>query len=63
MCNLVSSKVGPLNITSFWFFIFDLGSRILGALMGSTSFVELFMVEVLDKDLGTIFNFLMFANP
>jgi hypothetical protein len=33
--------------------------HILGALMGSTSFVELFVVEVLYEDLGTISNLRM----
>jgi hypothetical protein len=36
--------------------------HILGALMGSTSFVGLFLVEVLREDLWTISNFLMLVN-
>ncbi len=37
--------------------------HILGALMRSTSFVELFMAEALHKDFGMIFNHPMFVNP
>jgi hypothetical protein len=36
---------------------------ILGALVGATSFVELFEVEVFHEDLGMIFSLLMFTNP
>jgi hypothetical protein len=35
----------------------------LSALVGSTSFVESFVAETLHKDLVTIFNFIMIANP
>jgi hypothetical protein len=45
------------------FLIFNLGFCILGALMGSTSFVESFVVEALHEDLGTIYNLPMFTNP
>jgi hypothetical protein len=31
--------------------------------MVSTSFIELFMVEALHEDLGTIFSLPMFADP
>jgi hypothetical protein len=44
------------------FLIIDLGFHILGALMGSTSFIESFVVEVLHEDLGIIFSFLMLAD-
>jgi hypothetical protein len=37
--------------------------HILGSLMGFTSFVELFMVKALHKDLGTISNHPMFVDP
>jgi hypothetical protein len=37
-------------------------SCILGALVGSTSFVELFVAKALHEDLGMIFSFLMFIN-
>ncbi len=47
----------------FGFFTFDWGFHILGAPMRSTSFVESFVAEVLHKDLGTIFNFLMLTEP
>ncbi len=45
------------------FHIFNLGFHILGTLVGSTSFVELFVTEVLYEDLGTIFNLPVFVNP
>jgi hypothetical protein len=41
----------------------DLGFHILGAPMGSISFVQLFVGKVLHENLGKIFNLLMFANP
>ncbi len=44
------------------FLTFNSGFRILGALVGSTSFVKLFVAKALHEDFGTIFNFLMFAN-
>ncbi len=44
------------------FFTLDSGFHILGAPMGSTSFVESFVANVLHEDLGTIFSLLMFAN-
>jgi hypothetical protein len=44
------------------FFTFALGFRILGAPMGSTSFVQSFVVEVFHEDLGTISNLPMFIN-
>jgi hypothetical protein len=44
------------------FLTFNSGFRILGPLVGSTSFVETFVVEVLHEDLGIMFSFLMFAN-
>jgi hypothetical protein len=47
MCSLVSIGVRPLYITSHGFLTPDLGFCILGALVGSTSFVELFVVEVM----------------
>jgi hypothetical protein len=47
----------------FGFLIFDSCFHTLGALMGSTSFVESFVVEALHKDLRMIFNFLMLADP
>jgi len=47
----------------FGFFTFNLGFCILGALMGSTSFVESFVVKDIHKYLRMIFNFLMLLNP
>ncbi len=44
------------------FLIPDLGFRILGALVGSTSFVESFVVEVFHEDLWTIFSFPILAD-
>jgi len=46
----------------FGFLILDLGFRILGALVGSTSFVESFVVKVFHEDLGIIFNLSMLAD-
>jgi len=40
----------------------NLGFCILGASMGSTSFVESFMAEAVHEDLGTIFSLPMFAD-
>jgi hypothetical protein len=62
MFSLVSTKVGPFYITFSLFLTLDLSFRILGALMGFRSFVESFVVEALDDDLGMIYNLLMFAN-
>ncbi len=45
------------------FFIHDLGFCILGTSVGSTSFVELFVVETLHENLGTIFTLLMLIDP
>jgi hypothetical protein len=45
------------------FLIHDLSFCILGTLVGSTSLVELFVVEVLHEDFGRIYNLLMHANP
>jgi len=53
---------GQFCITFSWVFILNLGFRMLGTLMRSKSFVELFVVEVFHKDFGTIFNFLMFTD-
>ncbi len=44
------------------FFTFDLGFGILGAPVGSTSFIESFVVEVLHEDLRKISNLPMFAD-
>jgi hypothetical protein len=46
----------------FGFFTLTLDFCILGALVGSTSFVESFVVEALHEDLKTISNILMFAD-
>jgi hypothetical protein len=45
------------------FFTLNLGFCILGALVGSKSFIESFMLEALHEDLGTRSSFLMLANP
>jgi hypothetical protein len=45
------------------FFIHDLGFHILGTLVGSISFIKLFIVEVFHEDLGTMFSFPVLANP
>jgi hypothetical protein len=44
------------------FLTLDSSFHIFGALVGSRSFVELFMVEVLHEDFGMIFNLPMPAN-
>jgi hypothetical protein len=44
------------------FVTLDLTFCILGTLMGSKSFVELFVVEVLHEDLGMISSFPMLIN-
>ncbi len=62
MCNLVSSGVGPFYVISFGFFILNLDFRILGALVGSTSFVESFVAEALHEDFESIFNLRMFTD-
>jgi hypothetical protein len=46
----------------FGFFIPDLGFHILVALVGSTSFIESFMIDFFHEDLGTIFSFLILVN-
>jgi hypothetical protein len=43
------------------FLVLNLGFHILGAPMGSRSFIKSFVVEVLYEDLGTISNLPMFA--
>jgi hypothetical protein len=64
MCSLVSIKVGPLYISLLLgFFTPDLDFYILGAQVGSKSFIELFMVENLHEDIGTIFSFTMLVDP
>jgi hypothetical protein len=45
------------------FLIIGLGFHILGALVGSTSFVELFVARVFHEDLETISSLLMFIDP
>ncbi len=52
--HFISLPLGFLTLDSYF--------HILGALVGSTSFVESFVVEVLREDLGTISNFLMLVN-
>jgi len=47
----------------FNFFTSNLGFHILGAPVGSKSFVELFVVKAFHEDLGMISSFLMFVNP
>jgi hypothetical protein len=46
----------------FGFLTFDSSFHILGALVGSKSFVKLFVAKALHEDLGTIFNLIMFAD-
>jgi hypothetical protein len=41
----------------------NFGFRILGALLGSTSFVESFVAKEIHEDFETIFNLLMFIYP
>jgi hypothetical protein len=58
VCSLVSKAVGPLYITSIWFFYPWIEFYfILSALMGSTSFVESFVVKAFHEDLGFRFRF------
>jgi len=47
VCSLVSIKVRPLYITFHGFLIHKLGFCILSPPVGSTSFVELFMIDAL----------------
>jgi len=47
----------------FGFFILEFDFHILGKLLGSGSFVELFVAKALHEDLGTIFCLPMLANP
>jgi len=44
------------------FFTLDSSFHILGVVVGSKSFIELFMVEVLHEDLGMIFSFPMLVD-
>jgi hypothetical protein len=58
----------PLGLNHFislllGFLIPDSGFCILGALVGCTSFIELFMVEALHDYLGMISSLLMLTNP
>ncbi len=46
----------------FGFRTLNLGFCILGALLGSTSFVKLFVVKALHEDFRTIFSFPMFTK-
>ncbi len=48
----------PLN-----FLTLDLGFHILGTQMGSTSFVESFVVKTLHEDLGMISSLPMLVDP
>ncbi len=45
------------------FLIPNSGFCILDALVGSKSFIELFVGRALHEDLGTIFSLFVFANP
>jgi hypothetical protein len=63
MCSLVSSRLYHSISFPLGFFALDSSFYILGALVGSTSFVELFVPEALHEDLGTIFSLPMFVNP
>ncbi len=46
----------------FGFLIPNLEFRILGALVGSTSFIKSFVAEALHEDFKTIFNFPMLTD-
>jgi hypothetical protein len=50
---------------SFYFYFFTSNSsfRVLGPLVGSSSFVEPFVAEVFHEDLGTMFSLPMLVNP
>jgi hypothetical protein len=61
--SLVSTWFGPLISLPFGFFTSNLSFHILGALMGSTSFVELFVVKAPHEDLRTIFSLPTFVDP
>jgi len=62
VCNLVSTGVGLLYITSSCFFTPNLGFCILGPLVGSKSFVESFVAKAFHEDLGMISSLPMFTN-
>jgi hypothetical protein len=61
MCSLVSIGVGPLYITS-WFSCFWFRFSYFGRNNGSTSFVELFVVEALHENLRMISSLVMFID-
>jgi hypothetical protein len=64
MCNLVSTRVGPLYETSSWFFfILNPSFHFLGAHVRSKSFVGLFVAKAFHEDFGTIFSLPMLINP
>jgi hypothetical protein len=63
VCSLGSSGLDHSISLSPNFFTPDLGFRILGAQVGSTSFVELFVVEVLHEDFRMIFSLPMLVDP
>lgn len=63
MCNLISTWIGLVHITSIRFFTPNIGLCILGALMGFMPFMKSFVAKALLKDLNTIINFHMLADP
>ncbi len=63
LCSLVFIRVGPLYIISSWFFYSWIRFLYLGTLLGSISFNELFVVEILREDLRMIFSLPMLTNP
>jgi len=62
MCGLISQRLDHSISLPSGFFIFNLSFHILGTLVGSKSFIELFVAKVLHEDLGMISNFLMLTN-
>jgi len=63
VCNLVSLMVRPLYIIFLGFFTSNSGFCVLGALVGSTSFVELFVVEAFHEYFKTLFSIPMLVDP
>ncbi len=62
MYSLVFIGVRPLYIFPPIFLTLNSSFYILGTLVGSKSFVELFVAKVFHEDLGMIFNLPMFTN-
>jgi hypothetical protein len=62
MRGLISQRLDHSISLPSSFFILNLSFHILGTLVGSKSFIELFVAKVLHEDLGMISNLPMFTN-